>query len=1561
MVDKNSAVTRMETHLRNTLARVKVKGGEPFTHTTKSPGSSYYIGEDDIETFLTVYCNAISNGVRPTVTEKPGAYGPLRFDFDFKSSLDDGLIRKYDDYILTSIVGMIQEEIVNAVAPEAYDDKILWCVVLEKSGPRVDEGRIKDGFHLHFPNFVCEGWFQDEYMRTKITERMIKSKIWQGIKFMDPVDKFIDTNMARKQWLMYGSAKAEGAEPFLMTKAYSHVDLNTGEATLIDEALLFETEMEGRASRVGYYLPRFLSIQGYQEYTPLKKEIETRRATYRTKKAKRGIIVKKRSAEDVMADLAMITEGDIMSMLADDRAEDYNSWIDVGWTLFNIGQGCDEALDLWINFSRRSAKFTEGECEERWAKMEMRDKTIGSLFAMARADDPNAYKAWKDMNLKTWILRSLGEPKPNEWDIAQVVYKLYRDRFLCADAKRDMWFEFVGHRWQCVDDNVTLKKLFATEMVNLYFEYKVEAVNNQRGKTDKELEELQLHELKCIKIITALKESTFHKKLIEMCKVVFHDSTFLRKIDENKLLFVCENGVLDLELMCFRDGRPDDFCTISCNVTFPRNASPEDDEYIEVQDYLRKVFPNVRIRKYFKDTACGCLEGGNVNKTFIVGTGGGDNAKTVTYTFLELTFGEYCIKFPRELFVTGKGNSSSGPRPELARVRGKRLAMVSEIAKTETLNIGVLKELTGNDSFFARGMFEKGTDIKPMFTLFMSCAKGNTAIGLPGGFSMPLDQLSNNSKIMSWDSKTNGIKPALQKKFLKQGKKDCVKLTLKDGSIIECTPDHRLLTKDGEWIEARNIKLGETELMMGANQPYYDDLQQPTNYKFLDGIYDLNTLDGKLKAMTVCRILGYGLADGTLNTSIYMGHIIDTERILDDIEFVTGKRPAINKCNTVYKLHIPVELRKQLSILCKPQPGGRINNPMILPEFMFDAECPLFLIRETLAGMFGGDGVIPCINASGKSTTRKMFSPIKYIASKITKYVPSLQEQFQRIVDILQNRFGIESMVEKPLEYIEGKSHVQININKYKSVKTFIEKIGVRYCCHKEYRLTAVLSYYKFKESIIKQNENIVQRTKELIGNYENQHPTAKIEQYSLQDEYIQTFNTTQQAQHATGINHSLINSACKRNGKSKGYIWKYSTIDEIISSNPKIHEEECKTMKEAFQQAITEQKVIYCLDKLVTYTQLRHRILKGSSYTQQQNNDLLLPYLEETGLIKFCNTGRKTTYAVDAGLSTLPCYYLTVIGREDIGVHQVYDMTVETPYSNYMSNGMISHNCNEPPKVPGHDDATWNRIRVVDYESKFVKSQDLDKFPVPESEEEQFEMKRFIADNTFTRRLPELAPYMLYILFENYKEYKKTGLKEPPEVNMATNVYRAMNDVYLQFIDECIRKVTPAEIKQDTEQTKYFMKLPDLHAEFTNWYHENNASYAREKFNKLTLMHEFNKRFPGDGLKKGRIYGWYGYELVIEEISSGPLEKAKQLHDILLAGKVSKTPVKPKIKAKTINIDPIDDEEEIEEEVEPDDEVEEEIEVVPAPKAKAKLRKVSPRGNITPANATQTPKMKIK
>ena len=219
---------------------------------------------------------------------------------------------------------------------------------------------------------------------------------------------------------------------------------------------------------------------------------------------------------------------------------------------------------------------------------------------------------------------------------------------------------------------------------------------------------------------------------------------------------------------------------------------------------------------------------------------------------------------------------------------------------------------------------------------------------------------------------------------------------------------------------------------------------------------------------------------------------------------------------------------------------------------------------------------------------------------------------------------------------------------------------------------------------------------------------------------------------------------------------------------------------------------------------------------------------------------------------------------------------------------------CNEPPKVPGQDEATWNRIRVLEYESKFVMAQDYNKWPVPADEEEQFKLKRFKADTGFKKRLPELAPVFLWMLFERYKDYKKRGLREPQEVKMSTDIYQTNNDIFLQFIEEMIEKVPIPEGVKDED--KPFLKITDVHPEFTTWHTTNYSSYAKEKIPKPTLLHELNRRL-GQAVKRTKtVQGWYGLRIVQDEGPSD--EKQQQLQDILDGKKKNAAPVVAKAPA---------------------------------------------------------------
>ena len=45
---------------------------------------------------------------------------------------------------------------------------------------------------------------------------------------------------------------------------------------------------------------------------------------------------------------------ELVFLLSDDRATNYNQWLELGWALHNIDPNSQELLDIWIDFSKKS-------------------------------------------------------------------------------------------------------------------------------------------------------------------------------------------------------------------------------------------------------------------------------------------------------------------------------------------------------------------------------------------------------------------------------------------------------------------------------------------------------------------------------------------------------------------------------------------------------------------------------------------------------------------------------------------------------------------------------------------------------------------------------------------------------------------------------------------------------------------------------------------------------------------------------------------------------------------------------------------------------------------------------------------------------------------------------------------------------------------------------------------------------------------------------------------------------------------------------------------------------
>lgn len=714
---------RPNRDLKSFLDGCRVEKGVEFSHTSFCPRGRFAITrKKDLDIFFKLYCNAVETEEILCITEMPLKFHPLYIDVDFRFKYKEGkkVKRQYKEKHVESVVSLYQELIRIIVPAEEITERLLSCILFEKSEPRVSDGVIKDGFHLMFPFFVVDSFVQNTYLREKVIAFLVEKESFSDLNLLEPVEKCIDS-LKGKAWLMYGSTKPANSdgdflESYKITRVYGD-DLQE-----VDVENLLEEEADELGLEIPKNLPVILSIQRRREPTQIVQGIVP---LEKKRNNRRGRPKLKRTVTEIMEEIKEIKDGRIMEMIADWRVEDYDQWMDVGWTLFNIGNGLEEARDVWIEFSQRSDKFVEGRCELIWETMEMRGKTMGSLLNMAKQDNLDKYNEWKSQRRAKDVDSSIVAAKPTHANLAKVIHTSYSDRFVCADAKSNIWYEFRDHRWNKMDDANEFMRIISFDLPEIYAAEIGRLIAIPGGPQDPNT---NLKIKKCADIQMKLQMDGFATGVMRMCKRLFLDMNFLGKLDENRNLLGLEDGVWDLKTGIFRDGSPDDYISMSCGLSY-KSFKGNEQELAECYEFLEKIFPNPRIRKCAVRMMSSCLQGGNRNKRIYICTGKGHNGKSVLFSLLEYILAQYIIKFPREMCLVGRSGNPSAARPELARAPGARIAVIQEVHKNEKFNPGILKELSGNDSFFVRSLYEKGRDVKPQFTLMIQC---NVVPAVPG-------------------------------------------------------------------------------------------------------------------------------------------------------------------------------------------------------------------------------------------------------------------------------------------------------------------------------------------------------------------------------------------------------------------------------------------------------------------------------------------------------------------------------------------------------------------------------------------------------------------------------------------------------------------------------------------------------------------------------------------------------------------------------------------------------------------------------------------------------------
>lgn len=332
-----------------------------------------------------------------------------------------------------------------------------------------------------------------------------------------------------------------------------------------------------------------------------------------------------------------------------------------------------------------------------------------------------------------------------------------------------------------------------------------------------------------------------------------------------------------------------------------------------------------------------------------------------------------------------------------------------------------------------------------------------------GSYSLRIEDMKyNKDEILGLTSQGNRLTPQKQKAFYDQGYRECVRLTFQDGTHLECTQDHKILTASGHWCEANNIDIGH-KVCSGPTMPVYDinDIIVVDDYVFTDN-----------KAIVFLQLLGLIVTDGAVTsnrTILYCGHSIDLKAITTAIDILSPNSYSIHRDKYCWKVTILGKLGQAFRNIDGMLNGKKKSQMRMLPT-MID-KLSVGGTCAFLSGLFGGDGHTLCWGKGSKA-----FSAIGFSWSSDTK-----QQLEQTFIDlkIYLERCGIECTTQR----LKKEPMTMLRITG-SNIFNFQERIGFAFCIHKLVRLTVGCSYLRMREAVWKQQTWLIERVRNLKDEY---------------------------------------------------------------------------------------------------------------------------------------------------------------------------------------------------------------------------------------------------------------------------------------------------------------------------------------------------------------------------------------------------------------------------------------------------------------------------------------------
>lgn len=281
----------------------------------------------------------------------------------------------------------------------------------------------------------------------------------------------------------------------------------------------------------------------------------------------------------------------------------------------------------------------------------------------------------------------------------RIAYKHGKDIRYCNEVG---WLIWDGKKW-AVDETRKIETIVSGTLRGLYDEAFKES--------DEDRQKAMLKWAKiCEKRSTRVNSIQDLRPLVPVLK---------KDLDKHKMLFNCQNGVIDLETGKLLPHKRELLLTQISNTSYDKDAQcPNWESFLKDVILNDKGETDYEVIDYVQKALGYSLTGSMKEQAMFFLYGTGKNGKSTFIDTVQEVFGDYGKQSNTDTFV--KKKNDSGINNDIARLDGARFVSAVESEEGQQLSEALVKQITGGDKIAARFMRQDFFEFAPEFKVFFT-------------------------------------------------------------------------------------------------------------------------------------------------------------------------------------------------------------------------------------------------------------------------------------------------------------------------------------------------------------------------------------------------------------------------------------------------------------------------------------------------------------------------------------------------------------------------------------------------------------------------------------------------------------------------------------------------------------------------------------------------------------------------------------------------------------------------------------------------------------------------